>query len=86
MVYSIDSGLRQKGHLSSEANIHFSCSFFVVIILCTTLKVNCLSLISFEDLYIFTKQSGSSEKLFFQALTAKGLDEQTVIIFTAEFG
>ena len=74
-VCSIESGLRQKGHLSSEANLYFSSSFFVVIILCTTLKVNCLSLLSFEDLYIFTKQSlqfGSSEKLFFQALTAEG--------------
>ena len=56
-VCSIESGLRQKGHLSSEANLYFSSSFFVVIILCTTLKVNCLSLLSFEDLYIFTKQS-----------------------------
>ena len=74
-VCSIESGLRQKGHLSSEANLYFSSSFFVVIILCTTLKVNCLSLLSFEDLYIFTKQSlqfGISEKLFFQALTAEG--------------
>ena len=74
-VCSVESGLRQKGHLSSEANLYFSSSFFVVIILCTTLKVNCLSLLSFEDLYIFTKQSlqfGSSEKLFFQALTAEG--------------
>ena len=74
-VCSIESGLRQKGHLSSEANLYFSSSFFVVIILCTTLKVNCLSLLSFEDLYIFTKQSpksGSSEKLFFQAFTAEG--------------
>ena len=67
-VCSVESGLRQKGHLSSEANLYFSSSFFVVIILCTTLKVNCLSLLSFENLYMFTKQSiqfGSSEKLFF---------------------
>ena len=72
-VCSIESGLRQKGHLSSEANLYFSSSFFVVIILCTTLQVNCLSLLSFEDLYIFAKQSlqfGISEKL--QALTAEG--------------
>ena len=51
--------------------LSLSCS----IILCTTLKVNFLSLLSFEDLYIFTKQSpqsGSSEKLFFQAFTAEG--------------
>ena len=32
-----------KDDLSSEANLYFSSSFFVVIILCTTLKVNCLS-------------------------------------------
>ena len=73
---SVESGLRQKGHLSSEANLYFSSSFFVVIILCTTLKVNCLSLFFGEDSeYIFTKQSPqseSSEKLFFQALTAEG--------------
>ena len=71
----MESGLRQKGHLSSEANLYFSSSFFVVINLCITLKVNCLILLSFEDLYIFTKQSpqsGSSEKIFFQALTAEG--------------
>ena len=75
MFFLNESGLRQKGHLSSEANLYFSSSFFVVIILCTTLKVNCLSLLSFEDLCIFTKQSlqfGISEKLFFQALTAEG--------------
>ena len=73
-VCSVQSGLRQKGHLSSEANLYFSSSFFVVIILCTTLKVNCLSLLSFEGLYVFKKQSlqfGSSEKLFFQAPTAE---------------
>ena len=92
-VCSIESGLRQKGHLSSEANLYFSSSFFVVIILCTTLKVNCLSLLSFEVLYIFTKQSpqfGSSEKLFFQAFTAEGSETSfsmnRLIIFTAEFG
>ena len=51
-VCSIESGLRQKGHLSSEANLYFSSSFFVVIILCTTLKENCLSLSAFVDLYI----------------------------------
>ena len=75
IVCSVESGLRQKGHLSSEGNLYFSSSFFVVIILRTTLKVNCLSLLSFEDFYIFTKQSpqsGSYEKLFFQALAAKG--------------
>ena len=33
-VCSVQSGLRQKGHLSSEANLYFSSSFFVVIILC----------------------------------------------------
>ena len=74
--HNLDVGINfLKGHLSSEANLYFSSSFFVVIILCITLKVNCLSLLSFEDLYIFTKQSpqsGSSEKLFFQALTAEG--------------
>ena len=43
-VCSIESGLRQKRYLSSEANLYFSSSFFVVIILCTTLKVNCLRL------------------------------------------
>ena len=70
-VCSPESGLRQKGHLSSEANLCFSNSFFVVIILCTTLKVKCLSLLSFEDLYIFTKhspQSGRSEKIFSKPL------------------
>ena len=41
--------LRQKGHLSSEANLYFSSSFFVVIILCTTLKVNCLSLLEIRN-------------------------------------
>ena len=54
-----------------------SSSFFVVIILRTTLKVNSLSLLSLEDLYLFTKQSpqsGSSEKLFFQALIAEGFE------------
>ena len=73
-VCPTESGLKQKGHLSS-ANLYFSSSFFVVIILYTTLKVNCLSLLSFEDLHIFTRQSpqsGSSEKLFFQAFTAEG--------------
>ena len=77
-VCSIESGLRQKGHLSSEANLYFSSSFFVVIILCTTLKVNCLSLLSFEDLYIFTKQSpksGSSEKLFSKPLLRRVLKQ-----------
>ena len=74
----MESGLRQKGHLSSETNLYFSSSFFVVINLCRTLKVNCLSLLSVEDLYIFTEQSpqsGSSEKLFFQALTAEGSEK-----------
>ena len=70
-VCPIESGLKQKGHLSS-ANLYFSSSFFVVIILYTTLRVNCLSLLSFEDLHIFTKQSpkkaGSSEKLFSKPL------------------
>ena len=37
--------------MSSEANLYLGSSFFVVIILCTTLKVNGLSLLSFEDLY-----------------------------------
>ena len=32
-VCSIESGLSQRGHLSSEANLYFSNSFFVVIIL-----------------------------------------------------
>ena len=62
-VCSMESGLRQKGHLSSEANLYFSSSFFVVIILCTTLSVNCLSLLSFVDLYILTKQSPNQEVL-----------------------
>ena len=53
-VCSIESGLRQNGHLSSEANLYFSSSSFAVIILCTTLKGNYLILLSFEDLYIFT--------------------------------
>ena len=74
---SIESGLRQKVHLSSDANLYFSSSFFVVIILCTTLKVNCLRLLSFQDLYIFTKkspQSGSSEKLFSKLLLRRVLN------------
>ena len=81
-VCPIESGLKQKRHLSS-ANLYLSSSFFVVIILYTTLKVNCLSLLSFEDLHIYiymyiysftrqSPQSGSSEKLFFQAFTAQG--------------
>ena len=77
-VCPIESGLKQKRHLSS-ANLYLSSSFFVVIILYTTLKVNCLSLLSFEDLHIYiysftrqSPQSGSSEKLFFQAVTAQG--------------
>ena len=73
-VCPIESGLKQKGHLSS-ANLYFSSSFFVVIILYTTLKVNCLSLLSFEGLHIFTKQSPhsrSSHKHFLQAFTAEG--------------
>ena len=51
-VCPIESGLKQKRHLSS-ANLYLSSSFFVVIILYTTLKVNCLSLLSFEDLHIY---------------------------------
>ena len=73
-VCPIESGLKQKGHLSS-AHLYFISSFFVVIILYTTLKVNCLSLLSSEGLHIFTKQSpqsGSSHKHFLQAFTAEG--------------
>ena len=51
-VCPIESGLKQKRRLSS-ANLYLSSSFFVVIILYTTLKVNCLSLLSFEDLHIY---------------------------------
>ena len=72
MFFLNESGLRQKGHLSSEANLYFSSSFFVVIILCTTLKVNCLSLLSFEDLYIFTKQSHSNSE-FLKSFSSKPL-------------
>ena len=38
---SIESGLGQKGHLSSEVNFYFSSSFLIVIILPITLKENC---------------------------------------------
>ena len=55
--------LNWNGHLSSEANLYFSSSFFVVTVLCTTLKKNCISLSSFEDLYIFTKQHPNQEVL-----------------------
>ena len=50
-VGSIESGLRQEGHLSSEANLYFSISFFVVIILCTiNLKSELSKLIIFRGL------------------------------------
>ena len=74
-VCSVESGLKHRGHLSSEANLYFISSFLVGIILCITLKENCLSLLSFEDLYISTKQllqSGSSGKYFLQDLIAEG--------------
>ena len=54
----IESGLKQKRHLSS-ANLYLSSSFFVVIILNTTLKVNCLSLLSFEDLHIYIRSQNN---------------------------
>ena len=63
MVCSIESGLRQNGHFSWEANLYFSSSFFVVIILCTTLKVNCLSLLSFEDLYIYSQNNHPNQEV-----------------------
>ena len=64
-VCSVESGLKHRGHLSSEANLYFISSFLVGIILCIT----------FEDLYISTKQllqSGSSGKYFLQDLIAEG--------------
>ena len=51
-VCSVESGLKHRGHLSSEANLYFISSFLVGIILCITLKENCPSLLSFEDLCI----------------------------------
>ena len=72
---SVESGLKHRGHLSSEANLYFISSFLVGIILCITLKENCLSLLSFEDLYISTRQllqSESSGKYFLQDLIAEG--------------
>ena len=97
-VCPIESGLKQKRHLSS-ANLYLSSSFFVVIILYTTLKVNCLSLLSFEDLhiyiYIFVHKTITPIrkfwKAFFPSLYCAGfwnkfLDERTVTIFSAEFG
>ena len=93
-VCSIESGLRQKGHLSSEANLYFSSSFFVVIILCTTSKVNGTKLIIFRGLVYIHKTITPIRKFwkaFFRSPYCGGfwnkfLDEQTVIIFTAEFG
>ena len=64
-VCSVESGLKHRGHLSSEANLYFISSFLVGIILCIT----------FEDLYISIKQllqSGSSGKYFLQDLIAEG--------------
>ena len=93
-VCPIESGLKQKRHLSS-ANLYLSSSFFVAITLYTTLKVNCLSLLSFEDLHIFVHKTISPIrkfwKAFFPSLYCAGfwnkfLDEQTVTIFSAEFG
>ena len=49
---SIEYGLRQKGHFIFYI-LYFSNSFFVVIILCTTLKVDCISLLSFEAVSLF---------------------------------
>ena len=46
---SIESGLRQKGHLSSEVNLYFSSSFFIVIILCITSKEDCLKISNNDD-------------------------------------
>ena len=86
-VCPIESGLKQKRHLSS-ANLYLSSSFFVVIILC-------LSLLSFEDLHIFVHKTITPIrkfwKAFFPSLYCAGfwnkfLDEQTVTIFSAEFG
>ena len=93
-VCPIESRLKQKRHLSS-ANLYLSSSFSVVIILYTTLKVNCLSLLSFEDLHIFVHKTITPVrkfwKAFFPSLYCAGfwnnfLDEQTVTIFSAQFG
>ena len=88
----IESGLRQKGHLSSEANLYFSDSFLVVIILCITLKENCLSLLSFEDIYIRETITPIRKcwkaflpSPYFAGFRSKFLDEQIAIIFTAQF-
>ena len=46
---SIESGLGQKGNLSSEANLYFSNSFLIIIILRITLNENCLIIINNVD-------------------------------------
>ena len=62
-VCSIESGVKHKGHLSSEADLYFCSSFFVVIILYTTLKVNCLSLLSFEGLHIYSQNNHPNQEV-----------------------
>ena len=55
-VCSIESEFGHKEHVSSLIRlIYFFNSFLDRIILCRTLKENCLSLLSFDDLYISTK-------------------------------
>ena len=69
------SGLGHKEHMSSVTSLYFFNSFLVGIILWMTLKENCLSLLSLDDLYISLKllfQSVKSGNNFFQDFIAVG--------------
>ena len=74
-VRSTESEFRHKECVSSLISLYFFNSFLDGIILCRTLKENCLSLLSLNDLYISTKhlfQSESFGKYLFQDLNAVG--------------
>ena len=74
-VCSIESEFGHKEHVSSLFRLYFFSSFLDGIILCRTLKENCLSLLPLDDLYISTKhlfQSVSSRKHLFQDLNVVG--------------
>ena len=74
-VCSIESKFGHKEHMSSLIRLYFFNSFLDGIILCRTLKENCLSLLALDDLYTSAKhlfQSVSSGKYLFQDLNAVG--------------
>ena len=77
-VCSTESEFGHKEHVSSLIRLNFFNSFLEGFILWRTLKKNCLSLLSLDDLHISTKhlfQSVNSEMYLFEDLNAVGSTE-----------